>query len=243
MAFMPVKLTMRPQPFSSMPGKQARDSHTEASRSTEMMRRHSASLISRNGLLGRSAALLSSTSTAPNCLTAASAVRWPSSGLPTSPMTPSVLAPRFSASWATLSQAARSLEPLRTTSKPSSARPSTQARPILRPAPVINAVLRDAIFYSPAPIHSRRRHVEAKTIPLGQRAARVWTGGSGEAIVLLHGGWAGAEPYWSTVTGELERSHQVVAPELPGIGAPGELLPSFGAYAAWLAARLDPVAR
>src|SRR5258707_1043601 len=107
MAFMPVKLTMRPQPFSSMPGKQARDSHTEASRSTEMTRRHSASLISRNGLLGRSAALLSST---------------------------------------------------------------------------------------------------------------------------------------STVTGELERSHQVVAPDLPGIGVPGALLPSFGAYAAWLEALLDSLA-
>jgi len=84
--------------------------------------------------------------------------------------------------------------------------------------------------------------VEAKTIPLGQRPARVWTGGSGEAIVLLHGGWAGAEAYWSTVTGELERSHQVVAPDLPGIGVPGALLPSFGAYAAWLEALLDNLA-
>jgi pimeloyl-ACP methyl ester carboxylesterase len=107
---------------------------------------------------------------------------------------------------------------------------------------VINAVLRDAIFYSPAPIHSRRRHVEVKTIPLGQRPARVWTGGSGEAIVLLHGGWAGAEAYWSTVTGELERSHQVVAPDLPGIGVPGALLASFSAYAAWLDAVLDALA-
>ena len=84
--------------------------------------------------------------------------------------------------------------------------------------------------------------MEAKTIPLGQRPARVWTGGSGEAIVLLHGGWAGAEAYWSTVTGELERSHQVVAPDLPGIGVPGALLPSFGAYAAWLEALLDSLA-
>ena len=104
-----------------------------------MTRRHSASLISRNGLLGRSAALFTSTSTAPNCLIAASAIVLQSSGLPTSPMTTSVLAPNFSASLATLSQAARSLDPLRTTSKPSSARPSTQARPILRPAPVISA--------------------------------------------------------------------------------------------------------
>ncbi len=60
--------------------------------------------------------------------------------------------------------------------------------------------------------------------------------------MLLHGGWAGAEAYWSTVSGELERSHQVVAPDLPGIGVPGALLPSFGAYAAWLETLLDSLA-
>lgn len=76
--------------------------------------------------------------------------------------------------------------------------------------------------------------VELKTIPLGQRPARVWTGGQGEAIVLLHGGWAGAEAYWSTVTDDLERTHLVVAPELPPIGST-DGLPTFGAYATWLA--------
>ena len=76
--------------------------------------------------------------------------------------------------------------------------------------------------------------MELKTISLGQRPARVWTGGTGEAIVLLHGGWAGAEAYWSTVTDDLECTHLVVAPELPPIHSP-EGLPSFGAYAAWLA--------
>ena len=84
--------------------------------------------------------------------------------------------------------------------------------------------------------------MEPRTIPLGQHSARVWTGGTGEAIVLLHGGWAGAEAYWSTVAGELERSHRVVAPDLPGIGAPGALLPSFSAYAAWLEALLAALA-
>ena len=80
--------------------------------------------------------------------------------------------------------------------------------------------------------------MELKTILLGQRPARVWTGGTGEAIVLLHGGWAGAEAYWSTVTDDLERTHLVVAPELPLVHSP-EGLPSFGAYAAWLAELLD----
>lgn len=76
--------------------------------------------------------------------------------------------------------------------------------------------------------------MELKTISLGQRPARVWTGGTGEAIVLLHGGWAGAEAYWSTVTDDLERTHLVVAPEMPLIGS-ADGLPTFGAYAAWLA--------
>jgi pimeloyl-ACP methyl ester carboxylesterase len=76
--------------------------------------------------------------------------------------------------------------------------------------------------------------MELRTIPLGQRPVRVWTGGTGEAIVLLHGGWAGAEAYWSTVTDDLERTHFVIAPELPPFHSP-EGLPSFGAYATWLA--------
>lgn len=81
--------------------------------------------------------------------------------------------------------------------------------------------------------------MELKTILLGQRPERVWTGGSGEAIVLLHGAWAGAEAYWSTVTDDLERTHLVVAPELPLLHSP-EGLPNFGAYVAWLARRTCP---
>ena len=76
--------------------------------------------------------------------------------------------------------------------------------------------------------------MEQKTIPLGQGTARVWTAGQGEAIVLLHGPWAGAEAYWSKVADELAGTHRVVAPELPGIGVPGAVLPTFGAYARWL---------
>lgn len=76
--------------------------------------------------------------------------------------------------------------------------------------------------------------MEQKTLPVGRGTARAWTGGEGEAIVLLHGGWSGAEPYWSKVADELAGTHHVVAPELPGIGVPGDLLASFGAYADWL---------
>src|SRR5689334_15884356 len=140
-AFMPEKLTMRPQPLFTMPGRQARLSHTAAFMSTSITRCQSASLLSRNGLFGRSAALFSSASTAPNALMASSAMRRHSSGRPTSPMTTIALTPNVSASLATLSQAARSLEPLIATLKPSSARPSTQARPMFLPAPVTSADL------------------------------------------------------------------------------------------------------
>lgn len=85
--------------------------------------------------------------------------------------------------------------------------------------------------------------MEQRTIPLGEHPARLWTGGTGDAIVLLHGGWAGAEAYWSTITDDLERSHRVIAPELPGIGTIDEPpLSTFGAYAAWLAKLLDALA-
>ncbi len=82
--------------------------------------------------------------------------------------------------------------------------------------------------------------MDQETIPLGQRPARVWTGGSGEAIVLLHGGWGGAESHWSKVSDELEARYRIVAPELPGLGDTDEpMLASFGAYAAWLKQLLD----
>lgn len=82
--------------------------------------------------------------------------------------------------------------------------------------------------------------MEQKTFLLGQRPARVWTGGTGEAIVLLHGGWGGAEAHWSKVTDDLEVDHLVVAPELPGLGATeAPMLASFGDYAGWLKEVLD----
>lgn len=81
--------------------------------------------------------------------------------------------------------------------------------------------------------------MDLSTLPLGPTTARVWTAGEGEAIVLLHGPWAGAEAYWFSVADELAKTHRVIAPELPGIGAPGDLLSSFGAYAGWLDALLE----
>jgi pimeloyl-ACP methyl ester carboxylesterase len=73
-------------------------------------------------------------------------------------------------------------------------------------------------------------------IEVGGQRSKVWTGGEGEAIVLVHGAWGGAEMHWSRVWERLAERFRVIAPELPGIGdrsLPG--LPSFDAYADWIA--------
>ena len=146
MAFMPSKFTIRPQPRSSIPGRQARESHTLESRSTEITRRQSESLISRKRPSGRSAALFTSTSTAPKLAIASRAMRAHSSATPTSAMATKASTPSARASVATFSQASRLREPLMTTLKPMRARSSAMARPILRPAPVIKAVLRCVVM-------------------------------------------------------------------------------------------------
>jgi pimeloyl-ACP methyl ester carboxylesterase len=72
------------------------------------------------------------------------------------------------------------------------------------------------------------------------RAARVFCGGSGSPMLLVHGGWGGAHFHWSAVWEALARSHRVIAPDLPGLGAVGQpALPSVRAYAEWLLDLLD----
>ena len=70
--------------------------------------------------------------------------------------------------------------------------------------------------------------------------ARVFCGGSGSPLLLVHGGWGGAHFHWSSVWEQLARSHLVVAPDLPGLGAVDQpARPSVAAYAEWLAELLD----
>lgn len=74
--------------------------------------------------------------------------------------------------------------------------------------------------------------------------ATVWQGGAGAPVVLLHGGWAGAQAHWSTVWEGLAARHEVIAPELPGIGTGAEAgLASYDAYAAWLDRLLGALGR
>ncbi len=79
-----------------------------------------------------------------------------------------------------------------------------------------------------------------REVEVGGRPAKVWICGEGEPLVLVHGGWGGAEMHWAPVWEQLAGRYQVVAPELPGIGdraMPG--LASFDAYAAWIEQLLD----
>lgn len=72
-------------------------------------------------------------------------------------------------------------------------------------------------------------------VEVGGRVSKLWTGGEGEPVVLVHGGWGGAEMHWAPVWERLAERFRVIAPELPGIGdrsLPG--LPSFDAYAEWV---------
>lgn len=72
------------------------------------------------------------------------------------------------------------------------------------------------------------------------RRARVWSGGDGPPLLLIHGAWGGAALHFTTVWDALALRFRVIAPDLPGIGdLASPSLPALDAYADWLAALLD----
>lgn len=80
-------------------------------------------------------------------------------------------------------------------------------------------------------------------VPVDGSTARVFVGGKGQALVLVHGGWAGATAHWSSVWETLAERFLVIAPDLPGIGdvsQPG--LGSIGEYSRWLSSVLEALA-
>jgi pimeloyl-ACP methyl ester carboxylesterase len=88
-----------------------------------------------------------------------------------------------------------------------------------------------------APMNGRMRELG---VPVDGSIARVFVGGTGQALVLVHGGWAGAAAHWGSVWEPLAERFRVIAPDLPRIGdvsQPG--LGSIQAYSRWLAAVLD----
>lgn len=94
--------------------------------------------------------------------------------------------------------------------------------------------------------HMNTNLLSRQTVKLGHRqrgtTGQVWVGGSGPAVVLLHGGWAGARAHWSPVWEALARHHRVIAPELPGVvpdTGSGDAKGHYADYADWVVDLMD----
>ncbi|MHB8844806.1 MAG: alpha/beta fold hydrolase [Nitrospirota bacterium] len=75
---------------------------------------------------------------------------------------------------------------------------------------------------------------------LSGKKIRVWAGGSGDALLLIHSAWGDAEMSWEGVWNDLSGSFAVIAPDLPGFGASERLdRPSLEANALILKELLD----
>ena len=77
-------------------------------------------------------------------------------------------------------------------------------------------------------------------VALPAQSARVYRGGRGRPLLLIHGGWGGASLHWGAVWERLAERFEVIAPDLPGVGRFDQKgLGSLDAYSRWLAALLD----
>ncbi len=83
--------------------------------------------------------------------------------------------------------------------------------------------------------------VYSQLITVQDRPARVWRGGTGKPLVLLHGGLGDASTHWRWCWSSLADSYAVFAPDLPGFGGMTAPLPdpSYQAYVEWLIALFD----
>jgi pimeloyl-ACP methyl ester carboxylesterase len=82
--------------------------------------------------------------------------------------------------------------------------------------------------------------VIAHELTVASRSARVYLGGEGEPLLLLHGAWGGAAMHWEAVWERLAERHLVIAPDLPGLAAgapPGPV--RFSDFARYAEAVLD----
>jgi pimeloyl-ACP methyl ester carboxylesterase len=79
-----------------------------------------------------------------------------------------------------------------------------------------------------------------KDIMLSGKRVRVYTSGTGPALLLLHSAWGDAEMSWAPVWNGLRESFTVIAPDLPGFGASEPLeVPTLAANAAVMKELLD----
>ena len=88
-----------------------------------------------------------------------------------------------------------------------------------------------------------KRGISLQELEIRGLPARVYHGGTGTPLLLVHGGWGGSEMHWNRVWDDLAQRYEVIAADLPGLGWVGqEPLASVGAYAEWLVALLDELA-
>lgn len=78
--------------------------------------------------------------------------------------------------------------------------------------------------------------ISPELIRIAARQVRLWRGGSGPNLFLLHGGLGDAHWHWRTVWEELGESFTVAAPDLPQYGGTVELPnPSMAELVEWVA--------
>ncbi len=78
--------------------------------------------------------------------------------------------------------------------------------------------------------------ISPEMIRIAARQVRVWRGGSGPNLILLHGGLGDARWHWHTVWEDLAESFTIAAPDLPRYGSTVELpRTSFSDLIEWLA--------
>jgi pimeloyl-ACP methyl ester carboxylesterase len=77
--------------------------------------------------------------------------------------------------------------------------------------------------------------VSQQSITIEGRRAKIWIGGTGQPLVLLHGGLGDARQHWQTTFDALADRFQILAPDLPGFGVSDPLpMPSYQSYLSWL---------
>lgn len=83
--------------------------------------------------------------------------------------------------------------------------------------------------------------VYSQLLTVQGRPARVWRGGAGKPLVLLHGEMGDASAHWRWCWSALADAYTVYAPDLPGMGGMTAALPEPGipGFVEWTLALLD----
>jgi pimeloyl-ACP methyl ester carboxylesterase len=90
--------------------------------------------------------------------------------------------------------------------------------------------------------------MRAESVTVKGRQVRLWGGGEGPPLVLLHGAAGDAERCWSAIWDRLAERYSVIAPDLPGCGGsqglPRSTLPDLVAWLEGVIEAMDfPAAR